>query len=182
MAFKVAIASGKGGTGKTTVSVNLYNILQQIQEQEVTLVDCDVEEPNDALFFDDKKIIEQNTAYQLIPQIDTDKCTFCGRCAKYCEFNAIVIVPKQKFAEINESLCHSCGACLYACKDEAITEFERPIGEITHYETQNNSRLTEGRLKIGSSMQTMLIGKVKTATDNSEGIVIYDAPPEPVVR
>lgn len=177
MAYKIAIASGKGGTGKTTVSVNLFMQLNEILGGGVQLVDCDVEEPNDVIFFDDSEKISEKEISQLIPAIDNDKCTFCRKCAEYCEFNAIVVIPPVKFAEANSSLCHSCGACLIACQHNAITEYEEAIGTVNAYKTKEDYDVTEGRLKIGSAMQTMLIKELKKQIPDTNDIILYDAPP-----
>jgi MinD superfamily P-loop ATPase len=177
MSFKIAIASGKGGTGKTTVSVTLFHLLSERVCDDIQLVDCDVEEPNDALFFLNSKISGSRIINQLIPEIDTAKCTFCRKCVDYCEFNAIVVIPPINFAEVNASLCHSCGACLIACKFDAITEKSEQIGQVIIYDTGISNGLVEGRLKVGSAMQTMLIKNTKRHATNKNGIIIYDAPP-----
>ncbi|MCA1761308.1 MAG: ATP-binding protein [Bacteroidales bacterium] len=175
--MKIAIASGKGGTGKTTVSVNLYYFLNKWVSNNICLVDCDVEEPNDALFFTEAKITSEKQIFQLIPEIDTNKCTFCRKCADWCEFNAISIIKSMGFAKVNPDLCHSCGACIVACEYGAITEHPQPLGVISYFDTGIGKGLTEGRLKIGSSMQTMLIKEVKKNVRNLAEIIIYDAPP-----
>ncbi len=175
--MKIAIASGKGGTGKTTVSVNLFYFLNRLHDSGVHLVDCDVEEPNDAIFFPKAQKTEEKQIFQNIPEIDTAKCTFCRKCADWCEFNAISIVKSLGFAEVNNDLCHSCGACMVACNLGAITEHENPLGVITHFDTGIGEGLTEGRLKVGSAMQTSLIKQVKKYTEHSSAMIIYDAPP-----
>jgi MinD superfamily P-loop ATPase len=175
--MKIAVASGKGGTGKTTVSVNLFYFISKEWDSNVRLVDCDVEEPNDVLFFNNPAIQSREEVYQLIPEIDTEKCTFCKKCQEWCEFNAITIVPKLNFAEVDASLCHSCGACSVACEFDAITEIEKPLGTITSYHTGFGKGLTEGCLNVGSSMQTMLIKKLKSSVANNDCLTILDAPP-----
>ena len=174
--LKIAVASGKGGTGKTTVSVNLFHFSNRHWLNTI-LVDCDVEEPNDALFFNEKKAVLQKDTFQLVPEIDPSKCTFCRKCAEWCEFNAITIVSKLKFTEINSDLCHSCGACSYACKFDAIKEYKQPLGSIISYDSGFGEPILEGRLKIGSSMQTMLIQRLKDEVPPGPEMVIYDAPP-----
>ena len=119
MPFRIAIASGKGGTGKTTLSVNLFHYLDQLTTFPVHLLDCDVEEPNDLLFFPDIDCLDHREVTRDIPQIDADACTFCRKCVEYCEYNAIVVIPPAGFVEVNASLCHSCGACIVACQDGA---------------------------------------------------------------
>ena len=175
--MKIAVASGKGGTGKTTVSLNLYYFIEKFWNKNVRLIDCDVEEPNDILFFASAVKTSHSEVFQQIPEIDTSKCTFCRKCDDWCEFNAISIVKNLEFAEVNPDLCHSCGACVEACNFGAITEHPKPLGTISYFETGFGNGLTEGRLKVGSSMQTSLIKEVKKATTNSVEIIIYDAPP-----
>ncbi|NBC82955.1 MAG: P-loop NTPase [Bacteroidetes bacterium] len=177
MAYKIAVASGKGGTGKTSVSVNLYHYLAQQVSEKVQLVDCDVEEPDDILFFKEAQKEHEENFYQLIPEIDTGKCTFCSKCAEYCEFNAIVILPPAGFAEVNKRLCHSCGACLVACPEEAIHEKKEAIGTISCFRTAIGNGIVEGKLKIGSAMQSMLVKAAKKSISQQNDLVIYDAPP-----
>ena len=175
--LKLAIASGKGGTGKTTVAVNLFHFLLKNDSLKTQLIDCDVEEPNDLLFIHDFELDSEDIATQLIPVIDNDKCTYCRKCVSYCEFNAIVVIPPVNFAEVNPSLCHSCGACLVACEDGAISEHPTEIGRIRSYKNGQGGILTEGRLKIGSAMQTMLIKDTKQHAQEDMDVIIFDAPP-----
>jgi MinD superfamily P-loop ATPase len=175
--MKIAIASGKGGTGKTTVSLNLYYFLSQEFNNRIQLLDCDVEEPNDALFFPKSTTVEETKVFSLVPKIDTSQCTYCKKCAEWCEFNAITIVKNLKFAEVNTDLCHSCGACLVACNFNAITEYEKPLGTISQFNTGFGMGLIEGRLEIGSAMQTALIKEVKKYTSDKATITLFDAPP-----
>ncbi len=177
MPFKIAIASGKGGTGKTTVAVNLFCFFKNQSGGKVLLVDCDVEEPNDVIFFSGAIRKDEILINQLIPRINNDKCTFCRKCVEYCEFNALVIIPPARFAEVNASLCHSCGGCLIACGENAITERPYPVGTVTFYDLENGCRLVEGKLKIGSARQTMLIKELKKKITNDSDIVFFDAPP-----
>jgi MinD superfamily P-loop ATPase len=177
MPLKIAIASGKGGTGKTTIAVNLYYFIHELWSKNIQLIDCDVEEPDDAIFFPGAVKETEKDVIQFIPWIDTDKCTFCRQCVEYCEFNAIVIIPPVKFAEVDGSLCHSCGACLVACQYNAFTEEPVSIGKISRYLTGTGNGLMEGRLKIGSTMQTMVIRKLKKELANGNEIIIFDAPP-----
>ncbi len=177
MPFKIAIASGKGGTGKTTVSVNLFKWIIQHWTEKVQLVDCDVEEPNDHIFLPEYLLSHQQEVTQLIPKIDLNNCTFCRKCVEWCEFNAIVVIPPVQFAEVNNSLCHSCGACIIACEDNAMPEFPHPIGKANFYKNENGSVLLEGELKIGSSMQTMLIGEIKKLADPNAEVILFDSPP-----
>jgi len=175
--YTIAIASGKGGTGKTTVAVNLFRSLSVTTGIPVTLVDCDVEEPNDVLFFPEAAMERTSQVLQSIPVINDTNCTYCRKCAEYCEFNAIVVIPTVPFAEVNESLCHSCGACLVACPENAISEKQVPIGQYSLFSLPCSGSLAEGRLKIGSAMQTMVIRELRKEVPEHEGIYLCDAPP-----
>lgn len=177
MSYKIAICSGKGGTGKTTVAVNLFSTIQTKWTKNVQLIDCDVEEPNDLLFFKDAKIINRSIVNQSVPVIDESQCTFCRKCEEYCEFNAISIIPSVKYASVDPNMCHSCGACLHACKFGAIQEHQHPIGELTNYSRGNQTDILEGSLKIGSPMQTKIIKDLKANASEESDILIYDAPP-----
>ena len=177
MNLKIAIASGKGGTGKTTVSVNLYHFIHKYWTEKIQLMDCDVEEPNDLIFFPEAKEIYRKDTAQLVPKIDLDKCTFCRDCVEYCEFNAIVVIPPVEFAEVNASLCHSCGACIHACKHDAMPEIDHKLGEISKFELDEGLGLIQGELEIGSAMQTILIKDVKLEYDQNADIILMDAPP-----
>jgi len=173
---KIAIASGKGGTGKTTVSVNLFYFLSRTLEGSTVLVDCDVEEPNSQLFLKNCEFKESNVAKVKVPVINKSACVYCKECSEFCSYNAITILAGKQYAEVDYNLCHSCGACLYACNSNAISEREEAIGTIYTYNWQN-SLFIEGRLKIGSSMQTTLIKKLKKALPKDADFLLFDAPP-----
>ncbi len=175
--MKIAVASGKGGTGKTTVSINLYYFIEKFFNKAVQLVDCDVEEPNDILFFSNAELNSEKKEFNLVPEIEPEKCKFCKKCDSWCEFNAITIVKALSFAEINPDLCHSCGACLEACNFNAIKEEKHLLGKISHFNTGIGLGIIEGRLKIGSSMQSSLIKKTKKETAGDAEIILFDAPP-----
>ena len=175
--MKVAVASGKGGTGKTTVALNLFRHFSKIFPGGVLLADCDVEEPNAALFFRGLEITREVPVKQEVPVIDTTRCNFCRRCVEYCEFGAITVFPTAGFAEINPALCHSCGACSVACDRDAIRVEHQDIGSIRSYRFPDGSCLMEGELKIGSAMQTMVIRSLKKALPDKYEFVLLDAPP-----
>ncbi|WP_372754022.1 P-loop NTPase [Labilibaculum sp.] len=177
MSLKIAIASGKGGTGKTTVAVNLFSFIYENWTHSVQLIDCDVEEPNDLLFFQNFSVKSEKKVEQIIPQIDTSKCTFCKKCEDYCEFNAIVMVPSMQYATVNKDLCHSCGACFVACEFDAIHEVNNNIGTVSSCLVDNDRSVMEGNLRVGSPLQTMLIKDLKNNLDGEYDILIYDAPP-----
>lgn len=175
--MKIAIASGKGGTGKTTLAITLFRSLVSLGQEKVLLVDCDVEEPNDVLFFKESRLQREESIYQEIPSIDTSICSFCRLCTEYCEFNAVTVIPPANFAEINPSLCHSCGACLVACEPEAIWVRREPIGSRKYYTLEAGNGILEGRLHIGSAMQTMVIRDLKASIPEHVPWIILDAPP-----
>ena len=164
----ISIASGKGGTGKTTVATNLAVSLGS----DVQLLDCDVEEPNAHLFIN--PVIELNKkVYTPVPQIDEEKCNFCKKCAEICRFKAIAVI-KETVLTFPE-LCHSCGGCVEVCPEKAITETGRELGviEIGH---RNNLAFVHGRLRVGEAMSPPLIRKVRSYT-RSDQLTIIDAPP-----
>lgn len=164
----ISIASGKGGTGKTTVATNLVLSL----ESGVQLLDCDVEEPNCHLFLN--PLIEETiTVFTPVPEIDEDKCTFCRKCVDICRFKVIAIVGETvlTFPE----LCHSCGGCMLVCPEDAITETGRELG-VVEKGSLNNIDFVHGRLRIGEAMSPPLIKKVRSFA-RSDKINIIDAPP-----
>lgn len=167
----LTIASGKGGTGKTTFSVNLAYALSR-KGKRVRLLDCDVEEPNDHLFvrpeFDGEKAV---TA--LKPVLDAGTCTGCGKCAEACNYNAIAVV-KKKVLIFNE-LCHSCGACAYVCPEGALTETPLTIGTV-HHAGGGEFFFAHGLLNIGEALAPNVVRAVKEHID-PEAITIIDASP-----
>lgn len=166
--MKIAIASGKGGTGKTTISTNLALAL----EQQVQLLDCDVEEPNAHIFINPS--IERSKKVTIpVPEIDKSKCVPCKKCTEVCAFNAIAQIKDNIL--VFPELCHGCGACIYFCPQYAIKETARPIGVI-EYAKSNNLEFIQGRLDIGQAMAPPLIRAVKKEIDSSKTVII-DAPP-----
>jgi len=168
--MKIAIGSGKGGTGKTTVSLGLA--LSLAEESPVQYIDCDVEAPNAHLFFQDI-ILNEKTAGVLVPEIDSNKCTFCGECSKFCAYHALAIFPKT--ALVFHEMCHSCGGCSKICPEKAITEVKRNIGKIKTGNS-NGVILSYGELNIGETQSPPLIREVKKTIDNKITAII-DAPP-----
>ena len=172
--MKIAIASGKGGTGKTLVSTNLFQTVRKAGKP-VILIDCDSEEPNDQQFINGN-LIDEQLVTQNIPVINTDKCTYCGKCQEYCHYNAILVLPEIKHIQVVEDLCHDCGACLYACQYGAITEKEKMIGAITKYEVNDHSALYESRIEVGVYSSVPLIREAIKDAGNGN-FAILDAPP-----
>jgi len=166
----ISVASGKGGTGKTLVSTSLALSLKE--RGKVQLLDCDVEEPNAHLFL--KPVITRSEIVSIpVPEVDEEKCTYCGKCAEVCAYNAIAVM-KQKVL-VFPQLCHGCGACSYLCPEKAISERENEIGLV---ESGNSDGMdfAHGKLSIGEAMAPPVIRKVKEHA-NRDGAVIIDVPP-----
>ena len=164
----IAIASGKGGTGKTLVAASLaLSIGNNVQ-----LLDCDVEEPNAAIFIK-PEIKKTVNASVLVPVVDKNLCDYCGKCAEICEYHAIVVVKNTIL--IFPELCHSCGACSLLCPRQAITEEKREIGRIETGE-RGDIQFVQGCLNVGEAMSPPLIKQVKALIDPGR-IVIIDSPP-----
>lgn len=172
--MKIAIASGKGGTGKTFVSTNLFYVAQQ-KEIPVTLIDCDSEEPNVGEFIQGKESTVL-TVKRKVPVIDKGKCTYCGLCQEYCTYNAILLIKSVSHIQVLEELCHDCGACLYACKYNAITEKEKELGTICEVEINSHAKYIETRLRIGEHSSVPLIHKAIESTDETNTLLL-DSPP-----
>lgn len=164
---KIAIASGKGGTGKTTVATNLALSLENVQ-----LLDCDVEEPDSHIFLD-MKLNKVEDVYIPVPKIDKEKCTFCGKCSEFCQYNAIAVVPNEIL--FFPELCHGCGGCTLVCPEDAITEENRAIG-IIERGSNNGLDFYHGLLNLGEPMATPLVKAVKNKIENNK-ITIIDSPP-----
>lgn len=164
----ISIASGKGGTGKTTIATNLAVALAP----GVKLLDCDVEEPNDHIFIQPRITYTEEVGLK-VPQVDMSKCTLCGRCQEICQFKAIVVVGKSvlTFPE----LCHSCGGCLEVCPEDAITEIDRAMG-VFERGTRDGLQFAYGHIYVGQVMAVPLIERVR-AEGESDTRTIIDAPP-----
>jgi MinD superfamily P-loop ATPase len=180
----ISVASGKGGTGKTTIAVNLALALAKDKGKNVNFLDCDVEEPNAHLFL--KPVITSSESVEIpVPKIDDEKCNYCGKCAEVCVFNAIAVTKNKVL--VFPGLCHGCGACMLFCPEKAITEQGKEIG-ILEEGKAGSIYFTHGRLNIGEPMAPPIIRKIKKKAkkDGIKGennditkhhITLIDAPP-----
>ena len=164
----ISIASGKGGTGKTTVATNMAVSVGS----DVQVLDCDVEEPNAHLFLH-PTIEEVETITTPVPEVDMEKCTLCGKCGEICQFKAIVVIGETVLPF--QELCHSCGGCIEVCPTKAITEVGRELGVIERGH-RNGIEFVHGRLRIGEAMSPPLIRKVREYA-RPGAVTIIDAPP-----
>jgi MinD superfamily P-loop ATPase len=163
----ISIASGKGGTGKTTVATNLAFAIEKAH-----ILDCDVEEPNSHIFIK-PEITSKVPVYIPVPEIDKSKCDFCGKCAEVCAYKAIAVLKDNVL--VFSELCHGCGACEYFCPQKAIKEVNRTIGFI---ETGTKEKLlfTGGTLNMGEAMASPIIKGIKKRV-KPDMLNIIDAPP-----
>ena len=166
----ISIASGKGGTGKTLVATSLALSLEN--KKAVQLLDCDVEEPNAHILlkpsFSHREVVSTP-----IPQLDEEKCTYCGKCAEVCAYKAIAVFPKHVL--IFPELCHGCGACSYLCPEDALSEINKEMG-ILEIGYSKGVEFIHGRLTIGQAMATPVIREVKKHI-NRERLAIIDVAP-----
>jgi len=166
----VSVASGKGGTGKTLVATSLA--LSLSRGEQVQFLDCDVEEPNAHILL--RPAFSRKQAVTMpIPVVNERKCTFCGRCAEVCVYNALAVVGKQVL--VFPELCHGCGACSYLCPENAITEEGKEIGTL-EFGGAGSVEFVHGRLNIGEVAAPRLISEVKGYV-NPDSFTIIDAPP-----
>lgn len=164
----VSIASGKGGTGKTSVAVNMAISLGS----NVQLLDCDVEEPNAHLLLH-PKIIHKEPVYSMVPSIDEKLCDRCGKCAKFCPYNALFVTPNEVL--VFQELCHGCGGCILVCPKGAISEGKHKIGKL-NLGYADGIEVVYGELEVGEPMATPLIREVKRRMNKNRNVIL-DAPP-----
>ena len=166
----ISVASGKGGTGKTLVATSLALSLKD--RDKVQLLDLDVEEPNAHILL--KPVITSRTSVCIpVPKVDEDRCTYCGKCAEVCVYNAVAVFGEHVLTF--PQLCHGCGACSYLCPESAITEEMKETG-LVERGYSDGIEFAHGKLTIGEAMSPPVIRKVKEQANN-DGIVIIDAPP-----
>lgn len=169
--MKIAIASGKGGTGKTTIATGLAAALGA-SGHDVLYLDCDVEEPNGDLFL--RPNITQVVDVELpFPKIDLDRCTFCGECARLCEFRALAVLEDNVL--LFPELCHSCGACHHLCPEKAISEELKKIGEIS-IGSGSKVKFAGGRLSIGVARAPAVTEALRLKAPEA-AVTFLDAPP-----
>ena len=163
----ISIASGKGGTGKTTVATNLALSISNAQ-----LLDCDVEEPNSHIFI--KPEIKNREIVSIpVPAVDESKCNSCGKCQEVCVYNAVAIVNGKVL--IFPELCHGCGSCSYFCPEEAIKEIDKEVG-VVELGDKESLEFVHGKLNISEMMAPPIIKAVKKHIDSNK-VAIIDAPP-----
>jgi len=169
--MKISVASGKGGTGKTTIATNLAIAIAGTGTS-VAYLDCDVEEPNGSIFLK-PAITKEIDVTVPVPKVDFDKCTYCGDCSASCEYNAIAVLGKT--VKIFPSLCHSCGGCRVICPEKAIEEYPRSIGRI-NIGIGMGVAFYEGRLNVGEAVSPPVTKALKKLTVESQ-VIVLDAPP-----
>jgi len=167
----IAVASGKGGTGKTTVSTNLARVASR-RLPGVAYVDCDVEEPNGHIFLQ-PRITGETSVGHLTPKVDEERCTLCGKCGEICQFSAIVCLDDRvmTFPE----LCHACGGCRLVCPEDAVSEVSREIGSLARGNA-GSIRFLHGLLNVGEALSVPVIKAVKSGIPAAD-LVLIDAPP-----
>jgi MinD superfamily P-loop ATPase len=166
----ISVASGKGGTGKTLVATSLALSLKD--SEKVQLLDCDVEEPDAHIFL--KPVITRcEPVFIAVPEVNAQKCTYCGKCAEVCAYHAIAVLKGHVL--VFSQLCHGCGACSYLCPEDAISEMEREVGIIESGDS-GSVGFVHGKLAIGEAMPTPVIKKVKEKASH-EAVVIIDVSP-----
>ena len=166
--MKVAVLSGKGGTGKTLVAVNLANVSEQ-----ATYLDCDVEEPNGHLFFKPREITSENVLVK-IPQITESLCIGCRKCVDFCKFNALAFIAGK--VKLFDSICHSCGGCNLVCPTQAIVEVDKAVGRI-ETGVYNQVIVKSGFLNIGDASGVPIIKELLRKSTDAQGLVVVDCPP-----
>jgi len=165
--MNISVASGKGGTGKTTIATNLALTLGKVQ-----FIDCDVEEPNANIFLK-AKIRESEKVAIKIPEVDKTKCDFCSKCSEFCAYNAIAVVPSNVL--VFPELCHSCGGCELVCPKDAINWNSRIIGRVEHGQAEGID-FYHGLLNVGEMQAIPIIKALKKKVDKSKNVII-DVPP-----
>jgi MinD superfamily P-loop ATPase len=171
--MRIVVASGKGGTGKTTIATSLA--LVAAEREAVRFMDCDVEAPNAGLFLDPALDARKEVGI-LIPEIDENICSFCSKCAEVCQFHAIAVIGKKTL--VFPELCHGCGRCTLICPENAISEHLDVMGMLESGLATNNINFTQGVMNVGEPMAVPIIRELKKWKSNGNNkIEVRDAPP-----
>jgi len=171
----ITVASGKGGTGKTTIATSLAHSLAVEQPTPPLFLDCDVEAPNAHLFLH-PRLDEQQDVALLIPSVNESKCTHCGKCAEVCQYHAIAVLGQKTL--VFPQLCHGCGSCTALCPEKAITEIPDRMGVIERGLATGGISFARGVLDVGEPMAVPIIRQLKKWVPAKPGqVVIRDAPP-----
>jgi MinD superfamily P-loop ATPase len=168
--IRIAVASGKGGTGKTTVAASLAAVLSETRP--VQLLDCDVEAPNAAILLR-PSISQTQHVTRPVPAVDGSLCDCCGKCSAFCRFHALATTPNGVL--VFPELCHGCGGCAMVCPTGAISESRRVVGEVASG-LAGRIRFAEGRLRAGETATVDVIRAVRRCEANDD-IILLDAPP-----
>ncbi len=166
--MKIAVLSGKGGTGKTLAAVNLAAVAES-----AIYIDCDVEEPNGHLFFKPEQVVREAVSIK-IPQIDAEKCTGCRRCVEFCKYNALAYVNGK--VKVFDAICHSCGGCSLLCPVNAVSERDKEIGSIERGISEDVSVIT-GILNTGEASGVPIIKSLISRVKNEKVLTVIDCPP-----
>jgi MinD superfamily P-loop ATPase len=166
--IKIAVLSGKGGTGKTFLSVNLASVTQNS-----VYIDCDVEEPNGHLFFKPQNLQTENVTVK-VPFVDPARCTGCRKCVEFCKFNALAYIQGKWM--LFDEICHSCGGCVLFCPEKALTEKNRIIGSVQKGVSEDITVMS-GILKIGESSGIPIINKLLHMAQDMDENIFIDCPP-----
>jgi MinD superfamily P-loop ATPase len=163
----VSVASGKGGTGKTSVAVNMALSVGSVQ-----LLDCDVEEPNVHLLLN-PDMSKMEPVYCLIPLVNEELCNHCGECSRFCQYNAVFVTSEKTL--VFQELCHSCGGCAIVCPKKAISWEKHRIGSLK-FGSVGDLALVYGELEIGEPMAVPVIKAVKNQIKEDKNVIL-DSPP-----
>lgn len=165
---RIAVLSGKGGTGKTLLSVNIAAVAEQ-----ATYIDCDVEEPNGYLFYQPTECVSEAVTVR-IPVVDMDVCNGCRQCVDFCKFNALTYVQHQLI--IDDDICHSCGGCVLLCPQRALSERDKMIGKLEKG-VSGNVHVLSGFLNIGEASGVPIINELLHEAAKADGFTVVDCPP-----